>query len=76
MLFLRKEVEERSFATQGNASSFVSLGISPRTYGAAGNNTRALFMGNGAPSFSDTVEYIETAGNGFKADFGNFISRV
>jgi len=63
--------EKKSFATQGNASSFVSLGITPRTYGAAGNNTRALFMGNGAPAFANTVEYIETAGNGFKADFGN-----
>ena len=63
--------ERVSFEAQGNTANFVSLGITPRTYGAAGDSTRSMFMGNGAPSFSNTVEYIETAGNGFKADFGN-----
>jgi len=63
--------EQVNFEAGGNTANFVSLGITPRTHGAAGDSTRSMFMGNGAPAFSNTVEYIETANSGFKADFGN-----
>ena len=59
------------FSTQGNASNFATLGIDPRQYGQCGNSTRSLFHGNGAPSFSDTVEFVEFATLGQKTDFGN-----
>jgi len=59
------------FSTKGNGSDFVTLGIDPRQLGSCGNKTRGLFHGNGAPAFVDTVEYIEFATLGFKADFGD-----
>ena len=59
------------FSTQGNASNFATLGIDPRQYGQCGNNTRTLFHGNGAPAFSDTVEFVEFATLGQKSDFGD-----
>ena len=63
--------EQVNFEAGGNTASFISLGITPRTNGAAGDSTRSMFMGNGAPAFANTVEFITTAGNGFQADFGN-----
>ena len=64
-------IDHVTIATTGNATDFGNLSLARGSVGATANDSRGVFAGGMASSYSNTIDYVTIATPGNATDFGD-----